>query len=820
MNVKLKKLAAAALAMSMLIPVGIISGCSKSNGTEESYDDAPLVEINDDTPWYTSRTIAVGSQYDQSETDYLYCDTIGVKDGNFVFWTQGSYKYPEDFDWETATTEDYLALQINSVDVYDENGGLVNSININDIANAVSSDGYAYVNRVSLLGDDVVVDISSWDERTYEDTLYRSVLNLEDGTYSDPELANSDDESELPENCYSEGTTDLGDYSVTKYWISSNGNGNNSYLLDVTDADGNVTRLDLRDEFPDENIYDILAFIKIDDTTALVPYSSEGAGYTYLKLDLANCTIEEYGDASWLDDVELYNTSYIEGIGNIISDTNGIRKLDFDAQECPFIFRYDFCNVNRYDVRSLSLVDFSEDRIIFSGTLWRGNGMYGGSTNEPMIIILDRAESNPNAGKEVLTAAVIDYLNYPVAEAICRFNESSSEYFISLDMTYSYEKFAPEIEDYDDVDWTQYSLDVEANLSNQLSMDLLAGDGPDIIIDAISYSQLNNPDYLMDISSCIGSGNYLDNVVEASRTGDAIYQIPLTIAMRGIATDADNVEAGQVGFTFEQYAAFVDEVCNGTDPMGEDQLGFFTDCLSSMSDLFIDGNTVNFSNEAFTALAEYTRDNVDPVIDEDAYYEDVWYEGMAPEYEEQGATTVWLNSFAGFVSQFSGDVSHTAILGFPSYDGRGPELQIDTSVAVAAGTEHPDACREFVSYLLSDEIQELFANDGETPLNIDAMHDQALEVIDGFNASVDENLQWYTEAEIIEYGIATEHIDESAIDAYIETLESCSNIAATDAAVVSIVREEIPAFFEGQKTLSEVVDILEDRVQTFLNERG
>ena len=35
-----------------------------------------------------------------------------------------------------------------------------------------------------------------------------------------------------------------------------------------------------------------------------------------------------------------------------------------------------------------------------------------------------------------------------------------------------------------------------------------------------------------------------------------------------------------------------------------------------------------------------------------------------------------------------------------------------------------------------------------------------------------------------------------------------------------IVKEEIAAYFEGQKPLPEVLSLIENRVQTFVDERG
>ena len=42
----------------------------------------------------------------------------------------------------------------------------------------------------------------------------------------------------------------------------------------------------------------------------------------------------------------------------------------------------------------------------------------------------------------------------------------------------------------------------------------------------------------------------------------------------------------------------------------------------------------------------------------------------------------------------------------------------------------------------------------------------------------------------------------------------------SDPSITVIITEEIPAYFSGQKNIDQVVDILENRVNTVLNERG
>ncbi|MBR4343372.1 MAG: hypothetical protein IKP88_11850, partial [Lachnospiraceae bacterium] len=58
------------------------------------------------------------------------------------------------------------------------------------------------------------------------------------------------------------------------------------------------------------------------------------------------------------------------------------------------------------------------------------------------------------------------------------------------------------------------------------------------------------------------------------------------------------------------------------------------------------------------------------------------------------------------------------------------------------------------------------------------------------------------------------------VDNLENTILSCSKTNAIDSAINLILIEEMPAYFLGQKELSEVVVIVQDRVQKTLDERG
>ena len=72
----------------------------------------------------------------------------------------------------------------------------------------------------------------------------------------------------------------------------------------------------------------------------------------------------------------------------------------------------------------------------------------------------------------------------------------------------------------------------------------------------------------------------------------------------------------------------------------------------------------------------------------------------------------------------------------------------------------------------------------------------------------------------MEYRLAWYEIDDSVVGEYEKMIESCKSMSTFDPALELIVQEEIPAYFSGQKSLDEVINIINDRSKTYLSERS
>ena len=92
--------------------------------------------------------------------------------------------------------------------------------------------------------------------------------------------------------------------------------------------------------------------------------------------------------------------------------------------------------------------------------------------------------------------------------------------------------------------------------------------------------------------------------------------------------------------------------------------------------------------------------------------------------------------------------------------------------------------------------------------------------IEKYNRLYNMNKQNRSRKELMADGMPWCEIDKSAVKSFESLLDSCVADIALDSAITAILKEEMPAYFAGQKDLDQVIKVIDNRCQTYLSERG
>ena len=763
-----------ALAFSIAVLL-LFTSCSFANSSDNTG------KISKNTPWFTSETydIDLGLKKDR-DIYYPNLFFLGADEKYYVVCAEGSY-VEENAD--LPTFEEFLTVKVI-------NRNTKQTVNTVNIKRDLDKNSGEYINtEASFYMDGKITVKTNSNERDYDP----ATGNLLD---SRP-LANKD-------AGWDSRFFKIGNYRIETALADDEGGLYHTNVV-ITSPDGKSSLVELNE--PGNRIYSSVV-LALNDTTVLIPAISD-KGNRYYELDLTTnkLTTGDEKNYSWFDPNEL-TEAFTGTNGEVYCRTlSGLARVNVSAKKVEDVFTFNWCGINRGKVSDLKFIECTGDTIIMFGQT-SGDSEYESIKKTCQIVEFTKAKKNPNAGKTVLELYAPYVTNY-IGEAIARYNDTNKNYFIEVvdryNQTSNYSE--SQVKNLDDTGIIM--LNSELNMSNALAKDIISGKGPDILINTSNYGQLNNPDYLMDLTPYVKDldpDKYYTNIIEGAKRDGVIYQLPVGFVIEGIKTDEKYAGKTGVGFTLDEYKSLVDGVLNGENIMYFGQAILFAKLFNAMDDKFIVNGKADLTGPEFAALADYVKNNVP----KDGVPYGEFSSGLteALNYAEYDSEIQGYRDYFDDYADRNGSIKNPTVLGIPSVDGRGPRYSSNCSVAISKETVDADACGEFVKMLLSDELQTYLAMNDTFVLNRNASQNAGEAAVNYFNTFVRKGSTYYVE------------LNNSDINKVEQTILNCSRMRSDNSSISMILIEEMPAYFLGQKDLDAVIKIAQNRIQKVIDERG
>lgn len=758
-----KKILASVIVLILFMSVEII-GCSSID--KESSDNTA------NTGWYDNERILFNDIEGGLGYGHGTYDGLVYTDGDIFLMNYST------FDQDTET---------NYLQMYDSEANLMLDIDADkaitepkNVSGQFSYDFFVRGGEVCCLGR-----MLDWSKNS--DRFYLCIFDEEAGTFGEwneiTDIGKQITISYMPIRIFA------ADDKIDIYFNLSSFDGMGNLIKVTVDNDNNVSSLDFSEVLNDRSYYGIDNVYRCNANEVILSCYSENSSDVLI---VNEDTMESRLSTGITDSADIMQC------GDMIcrSDNYAIEAYDPDTDSFYELVSYDNSNINRYEAGALRPVYFNDGEIVLFGLF--GQNSDGHMSHEAVKLI--PSDNDLRVGKTELKLAVLgshNWLNYEYAEAICTFNASNPNAFIVLDKRYLSD--LPTSFDYDywlSTERIVDQMDEESELSNRIMVDLISGNGPDIILNGYSYTMLNNSRCLVDLTDYIDGPDGIDrerffnNIFEGNT-----YQIPLSALLYGVIYRSEQTGFELTAPTYEEYRQFISEGCNGADPIGveSNKLKYFLILFENIYPEISDDNGIpRLDNDEFRALAEYCKDLPEIATQE---YSDV---AVFNEY-----ALSW------------GELAHMGdrIMGLPSNSGIGYRLRICDSVGISADCPDVDSAWEFVRILLSDDIQGLTTLATNSVIR-DVSRNAIADSIDRNNIDADNYKP------IDEWDSGPERIDEGVAELYINAMDTALPTSNLDPDVKVVLYEEIQAYFAGAKTLDEIIPIIEDRCETIINERG
>lgn len=760
-------------AIALLISVSLsVFACSKGKGLSSREPEY----VSADSIWFGSSRYELESGFDGWGSSLATYGGLIYADSEQLLIDEDLF-YGNDPDNE-----------VHKLVLYDTCGNVKMSMDLKSFEQDLTDNGYSS-NKMFFVKDGDIYCLDNRFDPNGKETWLMSKIDIDSASFGEWEVV--DGLSDKIDWNYNIQRVESIDGGLVRLYALAWADGDIKVFDIGTDL--SVTTTDMSADLTKAGLSYAGNLFKCSDDKLLVTGYDASDSEIYVLVDLNTSEI------TWVE-----NEQFIQGrllqAGSSLCYSDGYAFYRFDPDTCEFteFINYDNCNVNRFEVKDTCPVYVDDDEIILFGVTSTG---LGGS--RMLMYDLKKSQSNPNAGKMILTAAsLVGGIDFATSEAIFLFNQSDGSAFIKMDPRYDIERdyensFRNSYEYIVSADFVRDTKEREAGMSNRLMVDLIAGDGPDIILNGSRFPELENGECLIDLTDYMAdldSSLYFPQILGSNK-----YQIPFGVCLKGIIYDASKTDGEISAPTFEQYRDFVDTVCNGTDPLSMEngRTEYFLLLFENMYDSFRDSKGhVCLDNDEFRMLAEFCKDRpvnattLTGVDCTDAFYQEDVYWGQLSAYDNVG------------------------VMGLPSAEGTLPRLVITCSAGITGSCPDKDAAWEFIKVLLSDDVQRLVGSGSlGTAVNREVLRSNTQDAIERHN----EYVRNYKPVD--QWDTPPKPDNEAVTDIYINALDQALPASYCDPDILIVMFEEIQPYFAGDMTLDEVIPVMENRCNLILDEK-
>ncbi len=440
---------------------------------------------------------------------------------------------------------------------------------------------------------------------------------------------------------------------------------------------------------------------------------------------------------------------------------------------------------------------------------------YMSESPEAELVVLTKKNRSQVQEKTVLTYGTI-YVPYFLNKDIVAFNKQSDKYRIEVKL------------------YGDDSMDFEERTA-LLSADLAAGKGPDMIdmvYGFLTLEQLVSMGIAEDLTpylegdTGIKREEYLENVMDVYSVDGKIYAIMPCFSVGTLIGKVSDVGNGS-SWSIDDMIKFIDSKPADVEILPFNTKDSILQLMCSMNlGVFVDAETgvCDFTGEEFLRILEFANRFPKEMAESSGASSQI-DRLRSGQLLMEGTRITDVTQYQMYEYMFGEEVN---FIGYPTTEGSGSVINPNgTTAAMNAKAENKEGIWEFLRFNLLQERQEnLESANGGFPISKSALEKQFAkdaeaeyyEDTDGTKKEVSKvTWSWGDGDSLVTvdvYAATQEQIGR--MKAIIEAARGIENIK--DEKMFSIISEEAQSYFEGQKSAQETASLIQNRVQTYINE--
>lgn len=485
--------------------------------------------------------------------------------------------------------------------------------------------------------------------------------------------------------------------------------------------------------------------------------------------------------------------------------TTGSCLYKYDEGDAEPVQVMNFINSDLPTDNVSDIIEIDENRFI---------ARYMDNTNwQQHVALFTYVDPKDIPDKEVLTVGTV-YTDFEMRNRITEFNKTNEKYRIMLKEYYQYNT----AEDY-------------MGGYTQLNNDILAGNVPDIMVidDAMPIASYVSKGLFADIYDFIDKDeelsreDFLPNVLEAFTMNGKLYAVVPNFQVWTVLGKTADVGTER-GWTMQDLQNVMASKPEGTSMFGtdttRDSIMWYATLLAMPQFMDMETGKCDFDSQGFKDFLTFLKDfptELDPTYWDDP---EIWNE--RDNQYRNGTTLLQTANIAqaqDLIFTIHGSWGEpVTYIGFPTENGEGSVLVANNRYAISAKSRNKEGAWEFLRYYYSDEYQ---SEGYSMPVKKDAWEAQTAKAMEK-RTWVDETTGETHEEDYTTWvgneSIVLSPLSQEEIDTFREFVFSINKTYYRDQSLIDIINEEAAPFYEGQKSVDEVVEIIQSRAQLYVDE--
>lgn len=483
----------------------------------------------------------------------------------------------------------------------------------------------------------------------------------------------------------------------------------------------------------------------------------------------------------------------------LIVGNNKVYEYDILTENSSELLNLLDCDIDGNDIGSIFMLE--DGRILVVLFDWNAKEQ---TTKFVYLSKKEISEAGQKETKETIILGTVQ-LTEDVKQQVLSFNQSSDKYHV-------------EIKEYGDGD-----IEVGKTLMNA---EIVAGGGPDLL--DLTYFSGDIPMYLskgvledlnpyLDADQEIRREDYVEKALNAYQKEGKLYCIVpgfMIYTAVGKTSDVGN----ESGWTIDDVMALMDARPEGTE--------LFRDCTKSQAlrycclmsmDCFVDRESgeCTFNDGYFEKVLEFVNGfpKESPKMEGD--------DGIHTKIQNGAVLLqeITIGRVIDYQVQYQLFGAQITPIGFPVKEGSGSFIMPNREFGINTGSEVKEGAWEFLRTFLLEDYQKNGMHMVFPVLQsvLDAQFEEAVTPEygeeNGMQTEMPKTSVRYGDWETEVYAATKEQVEE--IKALIELTDG---IYSYPQEIAAIIDEEAAPFFDGKKSAKEVADIIQSRVQIYVNE--